>query len=1036
MPTLLQNQCIVGQRVRVIGAPERQGTIRRAAVETDGEWYVRVAYDEGDITLTPLNLLEPIPESIDVLDEVESGAFQGPESLRRNLLHEKLHGRLSDIMYSMDTSDTSFHAYQFKPVLKLLESPTNSLLIADEVGLGKTIEAGLIWTEIKAREGARTLLVVCPPHLVTKWARELKRRFGVDSRKVGAEDLLELLKEAASNRSAGFALIATYHGLRPPKQWSSKNDSPTAQLAQQLFAWGDAEEPFLDLLVMDEAAIMRNESSQTSELGGLLTPIARHKVYLSATPLHTRARNLFTLLKRLDPDTFTDEQTFANILATNEPLVALREALLKGQESKEALLDRLQLAMNSPLLAGNHTLRDLHERIRDEQHLADPKVRALLAYQSERVNLLSYVVSRTRRRDVSVNSVTRKVHSLKVSLNPVERELYEKVTAVVYEYSEQVGISSGFLTVMPQRQVTSCFAAAYNGFNRTSDDNDEINPDTTWDTASSSFQNRPLIQYIHERLSRAIDPAYLSSHDSKYATLRGALQKHWEQHPDSKVIIFAYFKPTLKYLQERLRADGIESIRLTGDDMEDKQIIVDRFALSKSAMVLLSSEVGSEGFDLQFSSVVVNYDLPWNPMVVEQRIGRIHRIGQKADRIVVMNLVCEGTVDERIYDRLYIRLRLFERTLGDLEAVIGPLINSLTDDLFSLRLSPEEQSRRIEQTAVAMETQLKQEEELERQASTLAAYGDYVIHQITAAHERGAWVKGDDLEDYVLSFFRRIFPATRVQGTNQDDRVFEIEMDAKAIIAFDDFLSIKNLRGQTRLSNTERHSIRFDHRIFASAGQRCELIHQAHPLIRFIGYHLRTEKLVNPVAVAVLVPKQLKPANLTQGNYGFVTQRWTVDGVRIREKIHHQVINLESGNLLDDQAAVSLVEIAAALGNEYPDKVSKDPEVLSDLSRYLGILESEADVEFSKFLKHTRQENEDRQQIQLRGVEQFEARRTAALLNRRNSHIAAGRKSLIAAAEGQIEKLRKKCEIQRIRILSKRTTGENSTIGAGIILVL
>ena len=77
------------------------------------------------------------------------------------------------------------------------------------------------------------------------------------------------------------------------------------------------------------------------------------------------------------------------------------------------------------------------------------------------------------------------------------------------------------------------------------------------------------------------------------------------------------------------------------------------------APILLSSEVGSEGLDLQFASAMVNYDLPWNPMVVEQRIGRIHRIGQKAERIVVINLICEGTADERIYDRLYLRLDLF-----------------------------------------------------------------------------------------------------------------------------------------------------------------------------------------------------------------------------------------------------------------------------------------------------------------------------------------------------------------------------------------
>jgi len=123
------------------------------------------------------------------------------------------------------------------------------------------------------------------------------------------------LDEARRNETSGFALIATYHGLRPPDDLEEDATRPTARLAKKLHAWGDGDQPFLDLLVMEEAAIMRNEDSQTSKLGGLLTPIAKHKIYLSATPLHTSARNLFTLLRRLDPDSFPDEHTFAAIRA-------------------------------------------------------------------------------------------------------------------------------------------------------------------------------------------------------------------------------------------------------------------------------------------------------------------------------------------------------------------------------------------------------------------------------------------------------------------------------------------------------------------------------------------------------------------------------------------------------------------------------------------------------------------------------------------------------------------------------------------------
>lgn len=132
---MTRDEARIGLRVRVIGAPERQGAIATEPKQFDGRWSARVDFDDGVRRSTPLDHLEPVPTRLDILDEVRAGRFQGPASLRRNLLHEKFHGRLSEVMYSMETSDTDFLAYQFKPIFKLLESPTNSLLIADGFGI-------------------------------------------------------------------------------------------------------------------------------------------------------------------------------------------------------------------------------------------------------------------------------------------------------------------------------------------------------------------------------------------------------------------------------------------------------------------------------------------------------------------------------------------------------------------------------------------------------------------------------------------------------------------------------------------------------------------------------------------------------------------------------------------------------------------------------------------------------------------------------------------------------------------------------------
>jgi hypothetical protein len=500
-------------------------------------------------------------------------------------------------------------------------------------------------------------------------------------------------------------------------------------------------------------------------------------------------------------------------------------------------------------------------------------------------------------------------------------------------------------------------------------------------------------------------------------------------------VLFAFFKPTLRYLQERLSQDGISSLMLTGDQVGDKQLIVDEFAKSGSAPILLSSEVGSEGLDLQFASVVVNYDLPWNPMVVEQRIGRIHRIGQTAERILVINLICQGTVDERIYDRLYDRLDLFQRTLGDLEAVIGPLINELTNDILTNKLSDAQQATRIEETAVAMEATMQMEEQLERDASILAAYGDYVVNQIAASHDRKDWITGLDLEVYMRMFFRRSFPATRIRGIDQDKRIFEIELDASAVHELDRFLTDRNLRGQTQITGMEPRRVRFDHRVFTASERGVEVVHQAHPLVRFAGHHLRVNRVVQPVPVAVEVPAECRPTSVPPGLYAFVSQRWTVEGLRSHEKIYHEVRSLTDGNAIEEpQVAAIIVELAAALGQSSEPLPAPGDDLLDILSNYVDDLEAQADGLFQQFEERCKMENEDRRQIQLRGVDRFEERSFESLDRTLRGHRSFGRDALVAATEGRIRKLRNKCQILRDKIRAKsKTRGDCATIAAGFI---
>jgi hypothetical protein len=313
-----------------------------------------------------------------------------------------------------------------------------------------------------------------------------------------------------------------------------------------------------------------------------------------------------------------------------------------------------------------------------------------------------------------------------------------------------------------------------------------------------------------------------------------------------------------------------------------------------------------------------------------------------------------------------------------------------------------------------------------------------VINQISAAHARKDWITGHDLEDYILGFFHRNFPTTRLQGIDQKNSVFEIELSSDALHEFESFLSSRSLRGQTRLTTSERKRIRFDHRVFISAERGTEVIHQAHPLVRFAGHHQRVNRVVQPVPVAADLPAIHCPEGVAPGLYAFVSQRWTVEGIRNYERIQHEVRCLTDGKNLDDpQLAAAVVELAASFGIECAEAIDPGDSLLEALADFIADLEIEAEDRFHQFEQTCVSENEDRKHIQLRGVDRFEQRRREGIEQRRDLHrLVGGRDSLVAAMEGQLQALGKRSTDQRERIIRKsQTHGECSMIAAGFIRI-
>ena len=198
-----------GDKVRLKANPGRIGILGN---ETDGPIHrqrVLVTFMDGDEQFILLESLEKVDrKSKGPFAMISQGRYGRVSDLRGAITFYRLSGRLANLIYSLNTTNTQFFAYQFKPVLNFLDSPCNGILIADEVGLGKTIEAGLIWTELKAREDAKRLLVICPAMLREKWQVELYDRFGVEAEIVDAHDLLNKLEMVSERPNQKFFLFS------------------------------------------------------------------------------------------------------------------------------------------------------------------------------------------------------------------------------------------------------------------------------------------------------------------------------------------------------------------------------------------------------------------------------------------------------------------------------------------------------------------------------------------------------------------------------------------------------------------------------------------------------------------------------------------------------------------------------------------------------------------------------------------------------------------------------------------------------------
>ena len=859
-----------GDQVQLMAGPSRMGVVLEIGPNHGGLiQYYEVNWNDGTTSTVADHDLQSYDRIRKPHEFLACGELGGYREFQRAITFERLNREepLTNNVNAINASRTRFYPYQYKPLLKFLASGNHRLLIADEVGLGKTIEAGLILTELRARESVQRVLVVCPSNLREKWLTEMLTRFGERFEILDTERFSAFLRtyEEAPER-AELAGIISMESLR------------SHRVTELL----EAQAPTFDLVIVDEAHHMRNFGTQTRRAGLLVGSGSSAMVMLTATPVHLGNENLFSLLNILDEDSFPEVRTAQARFEQNAPIVEAQACIARLPPSVDLAKGLLHKAAGSDEISQNPAFKEAMrklETLSKVEQAKDEGRETQLSLQRDLadLNLIGHIFTRTRKREVQEHVVERRAHVLQVEFSPQERNFYDTVTDFVRENSiKRTGDSvvQSWILQTPQRRMASCISAMieyYRGCKELSAD--DLSEDETELAGNGSSETTAGVRSAAQQLGDVLRGWRDDGDDSKYSHLSGALREIHGSESGCKCVIFAFYKGTLNYLSKRLTADGFPNVVLHGDvPMAERSSLIDSFREDIGTPILLSSRIGGEGLDFQFCDTMFNYDLPWNPMEVEQRIGRLDRIGQESSVIRIYNFSVEGTIEQKILDRLYNRIGIFERSIGGLEDILGNVVHKLERELLSRSLSAEEMEERVERAALVLEERLQQLERLEENAAQLVGVDEYFEAEVDRIRGRRRYVTSVQLERFVCDFLRFHCPRTRVDMGSEGEGVIHVCDQLREFLVRERV----GVRDTQLLAKAEGAGVgvTFDPDV-AFRKPRIEFINVVHPLVRAIARHYSTVRIAPATYVSLSETSLLDP-----GRYFFFIFKVSIAALR------------------------------------------------------------------------------------------------------------------------------------------------------------
>ncbi|HRP69761.1 MAG TPA: SNF2-related protein [Turneriella sp.] len=529
--------------------------------------------------------------------------------------YQRLYADLWDLMEQyyreplavFSSSRTMLLPHQVEAALKVVSASRPRFLIADEVGLGKTIEAGLVLKELKLKHGYKKILIVVPSPLLAQWQQELKTKF--------AEEFTILTGDALRRQTA-------FIDTALPQYLVSVDLAKDERYLETFLAQN------FDLVVFDEAHRLRRDANMATQAWHFANAISRTVdglLLLSATPFRGKLEEIFFLIQLIDPDILGPLATFQTQFA----------------EDASLLRDRL-----SPVVI--------------------------------------------RRRKIDVGGFTKRfAKTVKIDLCKEEREFYDRTTEYVKtEFNRALSRGENlktFIMIVFQKLLDSSPYALLKALDgrrarleglyfrvmHEMTESEEVAEAIKEFQEEEGFEESEILnpQEIRAEIQTISHLAKLGqkiTHDSKLKQLQKTL-KSMGSMGHKKFVIFTQFKSTLEYLLENLKTYKPVGFH-GGLNFEQKEEAIRQFFADKD--ILICTEAGGEGRNLQVAACLINYDLPWSPLKLEQRIGRIHRFGQTRD-VHIVNFACRDTVAERVVEVLEEKIRLFESALGPSDTLLG-----------------------------------------------------------------------------------------------------------------------------------------------------------------------------------------------------------------------------------------------------------------------------------------------------------------------------------------------------------------------------